>query len=143
MPSKILQDSLGRFVAHPAIYKETVKFCGNCNKLLELRNNRDITRRNYCSHHCRAKGAARTEAFRVSGIRKCARCSGEYTAVHNAQKYCSLACCGIVAELSYKKRRSSSLEGYLKYLIRVNSKRDGLSVDHLVNLYKNQNGCCA
>lgn len=35
-------------------FKSFLKYCKQCNVQLHLRNNRDIVRRNFCSHSCRA-----------------------------------------------------------------------------------------
>lgn len=138
-----LHDNLGRFIAPQPYYKDISKQCGHCGKLLVLRNNRDIARRNYCSHHCRAKGAARTEAFRANTIKQCACCNAGFVAKTFIQKYCSLDCCSKAATGAYRRRRSSNIDGYFKALLRVNSKRDGLTVALLVDLLQKQEGKCA
>lgn len=142
MPSQ-LHDSLGRFAAHPPHYRDVSKNCGHCGKPLMLRNNRDIVRRNYCSHHCRAKGGARTEAFRYGATKQCAQCGADFTAKTFNQKYCSLNCCSINTMAVFRRKRAANLVGFLKFLIRSNNKRSGLTEDLLLQMFEKQNGRCS
>ena len=40
-------------------FKNVVKYCKECNTLLQLNNNRDVSRKNYCSHVCKGKAVGR------------------------------------------------------------------------------------
>lgn len=137
-----LRTELGTFAAHPPKWKEVVKLCGWCGQKLVLRNNRDIERRNYCSHSCRAKGAARTEAFSTKEMRICRNCSTDYMATKAAQKYCSVKCCNTATERSYRQRTSTP-EGFFRRLTRSNHRRAALTPEFLLGLYEKQQGCCA
>jgi 5-methylcytosine-specific restriction endonuclease McrA len=44
-------------------FKEVVKYCENCNKLLKLNNNRDIKRKKFCSLSCRQLGRYKRGEF--------------------------------------------------------------------------------
>src|SRR6516162_5181326 len=120
--TNLVHDDLGRFVAHPPRYRDVVKSCLHCGKLLTLRNNRDIDRRNYCSHHCRAKGAANTEAFRANRRMACRQCGVRFTAKTFSTKYCSVVCTSAAATWAYKERCATP-EGFFKRLIRSNHRR--------------------
>ncbi len=137
-----LRTGLGTFASHPPIYKNITKHCKFCGAELQLRNNRDIERRNYCSHHCRAKGAARTEAFSINKMRSCCRCGTQYLATKGAQKYCSVQCTSAAAESAYKQRWATP-EGWFKRLLRTNHRRNKITHQFLMLLYARQGGRCA
>ena len=42
------------------LFKSYQKFCKECGIQLKLNNNRDIDRKNFCNHSCRAKFASKT-----------------------------------------------------------------------------------
>ena len=138
-----IRDDFGKFAPHPVAYRDIVKQCKYCGNTLTLHNNRDILRKNYCSSSCRSKGSARTEAFRANATKTCAYCDTDFIAKTLRQKYCSSECCAQAVMKAYRKRRSSTVEGYFRVLLRVNTKRSGIAISHLIELLEKQGGRCA
>lgn len=87
-------------------FKKITKECLLCGKVLVLKSTRDIDRKKFCSHSCRAtyyrkfigKGLARVE---------CVVCGSKYEVVRSRldkTKYCSIRCKHIGMRLKAKKR---------------------------------------
>jgi hypothetical protein len=130
-------------------FKTVVRGCGICGQALVLKNTRDVQRKHYCSASCRSKAGLQTN-LRVRKIkaRVCALCGSSFETRAPWQHYCSKACQTTVATKRYKLRlQGTTPEEFINFLFRHagarSGRREGLTLEYLLTLYRRQKGKCA
>jgi len=122
------------------ILKIITKYCKNCNQELQLKNNRDIERKKFCSRLC---SNTYNMHKRISNLPKlsCKVCGNIFTPTNLSNKYCSDLCNSKKqVERSYKYLNNNP-KAYISHLL-CRKGREGISLEYIMELYHLQDGKC-
>jgi hypothetical protein len=122
-------------------YLAVEKICLVCEKPLTLKSDRDILRKNYCSHSCANHASGKAREFKSYN---CVDCGNTFLCQVATAKRCE----GCRANMDLQVARSykhmdENPRKYFQHALYKKGRRENLTVDFLMEMLSAQNGKCA
>ena len=117
-----------------------IRDCFQCGKPVELKTQRDQSRKKFCSRTC-ANTYNKNNTNKNLTERYCLKCNSVYKPKVSNQKYCTAKCATSEQVKRSYKYLNNNKEGYIKHLLSKKGRKH-LSVGDIMQIYNNQEGLC-